>query len=115
MSNWIYRCLPVETADKLMNLAEENRVEYDIWNPEEVVMGGQTVKLGFKDWSNPALHEKPKRKNGYYWVKSRFNKGEWAVAYFEGKNWLLAGSDESFADNDFEVIGEEIKHNEKSP
>jgi len=47
------------------------------------------------------------RESGYYWV--RHTNGPWAIAHFEYNSWLVVGSDESFKDEDFDIIGEQIK------
>lgn len=46
----IYRKLPTEEALRLMDWAEENDVEWDVWNAAESIQGGSVTELGLSRW-----------------------------------------------------------------
>lgn len=45
-----YRKVSIEEADKMMDYADENHIEYDIWNSADMLMGSQIVEIGFRNW-----------------------------------------------------------------
>ena len=50
MSKFIYRKISVELANQIMDWTDKEGVDWDIWNPEEIMLGGDTVELGLVDW-----------------------------------------------------------------
>jgi hypothetical protein len=45
-----YRKIPTEQAQELIDWAEANNVEWDVWNAEESIMGSETTELGLERW-----------------------------------------------------------------
>jgi len=50
--NKLYRILPIEQVNMIIDLCEEYNLDYDIWNPEGMLMGDQVIEIGLsqKDW-----------------------------------------------------------------
>lgn len=45
-----YRKVTPEVAERIMDWAEQNNVEYDIWNAEELFLGDPLVEIGLEEW-----------------------------------------------------------------
>ena len=52
MSQFIYRVLTTAHAHRMMDWAEQNNVDYDVWNAEESIAGSPTTELGLTQWPN---------------------------------------------------------------
>jgi len=48
----IYQKLSIEVAEPILKKCEFLNIRYDIWNAEDVIMGGNMVELGMgkTDW-----------------------------------------------------------------
>ena len=46
----VYRRLATEEAQRLIDWAEENDVDWDIWNAAESFMGAAITELGLERW-----------------------------------------------------------------
>jgi len=50
MSRFTYRKLSTAKVLELIDWAEANNVDYDVWNAEESIMGSETTELGLERW-----------------------------------------------------------------
>jgi hypothetical protein len=50
----IYRKVSIEKMNELVDWAEENNIEWDLWNSEDVFLGSEEAELGLSQW--PSLY-----------------------------------------------------------
>ena len=55
-TNMTYKKISAEESTRLIDWAEENNVDWDIWNAEDVFMGGESVELGLDRWPDFPVH-----------------------------------------------------------
>ncbi len=55
-----YRKLPTRKSLQLIDWAEVNNVNYDIWNAEESFMGSETTEIGLERWPDEEEEEETK-------------------------------------------------------
>jgi hypothetical protein len=46
----IYKVFPTYEANRIMEWAEENEVDYDIWEPRSILDNEPTIELGLSRW-----------------------------------------------------------------
>ena len=51
----IYKILPTPMALELIQWAEDNDVDYDVWNAEESINGSPTTELGLARWPEKCI------------------------------------------------------------